>query len=150
MKKTFPYHIASLAFLWFGFVCGISFLEAPLKFQAPNITQALGLGIGRIVFSALNKVEWFFAIGILLIGLVYRPKLNVVLLYSAVLLILVMDTFWLLPLLDQRAGVIIDGGIPPTSHLHLTYISAEIVKLLLLLILGAQQFQNLISDEKED
>jgi hypothetical protein len=41
----------AIPFVWFGFVCAISFMEAPLKFQAPNITVELGLGIGRIVFS---------------------------------------------------------------------------------------------------
>ncbi len=51
-------------FLWIGFVVAISFLEAPLKFQAPDITLALGLGIGRLVFAALNKVEWVFALAI--------------------------------------------------------------------------------------
>ena len=53
------FHILQIAipFIWFGLVGGISFIETPLKFRAPNITLALGLGIGRIVFSALNKVE---------------------------------------------------------------------------------------------
>jgi hypothetical protein len=48
--------IAAL-FLWAGLVAGISFLEAPLKFTVPHITVALGVGIGRVVFHALNKVE---------------------------------------------------------------------------------------------
>jgi len=40
---------------WLGMILGISFLEAPLKFQAPNMTLVLGLGVGKLVFSALNK-----------------------------------------------------------------------------------------------
>jgi len=43
-----------------GFVLSISFMEAWLKFQAEGVTQAIGLSIGRLVFGALNKVEWFF------------------------------------------------------------------------------------------
>ena len=43
--------------VWLGMLLGISFMEAPLKFRAPNMTIALGLGIGQLVFSALNKVE---------------------------------------------------------------------------------------------
>lgn len=50
-----------VTFLWIGFVCAISFMEAWLKFQAPGITVPLGLGIGRLVFNALNTVEWVFA-----------------------------------------------------------------------------------------
>ncbi len=32
-------------------------MEAPHKFQAPGITLVLGLGIGKLVFFTLNKVE---------------------------------------------------------------------------------------------
>ncbi|MFT4087805.1 MAG: hypothetical protein QM658_11780 [Gordonia sp. (in: high G+C Gram-positive bacteria)] len=45
----------ALVFLWLGMVAAISFLEAPLKFQAPGITVPLGLGIGRLVFRALTR-----------------------------------------------------------------------------------------------
>lgn len=37
----------AVPFVWFGMIAAISFLEAPLKFQAPNITIPLGLEIGR-------------------------------------------------------------------------------------------------------
>lgn len=50
-----------VAFTWLGMVCGISFLEAPLKFRAPGITVPLGVGIGRLVFRALNRVEGMLA-----------------------------------------------------------------------------------------
>jgi len=41
-------------FVWLGMVVAISFVETPLKFRAPGITVPLGLGIGRLVFRALN------------------------------------------------------------------------------------------------
>jgi hypothetical protein len=44
-------------FTWLGAVLGISFLETPLKFRAPGITVALGLGTGRLVFRALTVAE---------------------------------------------------------------------------------------------
>ena len=56
----------ALTFLWIGFVCAISFMEAWLKFQAPEVTLSIGLGIGRLVFQTLNKIEWVFAIGIII------------------------------------------------------------------------------------
>jgi len=49
--------VAGVAFTWLGMVLAISFLEAPLKFRAPDVTVRIGLGIGRIVFRALNTVE---------------------------------------------------------------------------------------------
>ena len=48
---------AAVAFTWLGMVLAISFLEAPLKFRAPGVTVVLGLGIGRVVFRALNRIE---------------------------------------------------------------------------------------------
>jgi hypothetical protein len=39
-------------FIWLGMVLAISFMETPLKFRAPRITLQLGLGIGRLVFTA--------------------------------------------------------------------------------------------------
>ena len=48
---------AASSLVWLGMLLGISFLEAPLKFRAPGITLPLGLGIGRLVFRALNAAE---------------------------------------------------------------------------------------------
>ncbi len=47
----------AVTFVWLGMVLAISFLEAPLKFRAPNVTVPIGLGIGRLVFRALNLTE---------------------------------------------------------------------------------------------
>ena len=87
--------------IWLGMIIGISFIEAPLKFTAPGITIALGLGIGRLVFTAMNAVEivlfvcwfagsfkrhmdraWWWIVGIagfllLLKAAVIRPGLSV-------------------------------------------------------------------------
>lgn len=37
-------------------------MEAWLKFRAPGITLPLGLGIGKLVFNALNKMGWLFLV----------------------------------------------------------------------------------------
>src|ERR1700744_3221662 len=52
----------AVVFVWLGMVLAISFLEAPLKFRAPNVSMQIGLGIGRLVFRALNTVEVAFAL----------------------------------------------------------------------------------------
>lgn len=59
-------------FLWIGFVCAVSFMEAWLKFSALGIK--LPLGLGRLVFEALNKVEWVFALAILMSGFMVKEK----------------------------------------------------------------------------
>ena len=65
--STGPAIAVALTFVWLGMVLAISFLEAPLKFRAPNVTLQIGLGIGRLVFRALNTVEVGFALVILVI-----------------------------------------------------------------------------------
>ncbi|WP_307728260.1 hypothetical protein [Candidatus Mycobacterium methanotrophicum] len=56
-----PAIAVALIFVWLGMVLATSFLEAPLKFRAPNVTRQIGLGTGRLVFHALNSIEVLFA-----------------------------------------------------------------------------------------
>ena len=134
-------------FLWIGFVLAISFLEAPLKFQAPNITLALGLGIGRLVFAALNKVEWVFALAIAFClfrqhQLSWKPNL----LFVLPLLILLTQTLWLLPALDARAELHIRGMVVPNSFLHFYYVGAEVAKVICLIVFGVRLFHKPVSE----
>ena len=68
----------AVTFVWLGMVLAISFLEAPLKFRAPNVTLQIGLGIGRLVFRALNSVEVVFAIVVLLAIVASPPSAGVI------------------------------------------------------------------------
>lgn len=62
---TAPALAAAVAFVRLGMVLAISFLEVPLKFRAPGITVPLGVGIGRLVFRALNLAEGVLALVLL-------------------------------------------------------------------------------------
>jgi len=99
----------AITYLWIGFICAISFMEAWLKFKAPGVTMPIGLGIGRLVFNALNKVEWVFAIATIISILVSKNSffnIDTVIFYVVVAL-LILQTFWLLPQLDSRAQLLI-------------------------------------------
>lgn len=127
----------AIPFIWFGFVTAISFMEAPLKFQAPNITIPLGLGIGYLVFHALNKVEIALCILMLISFFLAKPKNKLpIILYAIIALILILQTFWLFPLLDERTMKVINGTAEPFSNLHIYYIVFDSIKILLLLALG--------------
>jgi hypothetical protein len=136
-QMTFSLLRISIPFIWFGAVCSISFMEAPLKFQAPNITTELGLGIGRLVFYALNKVEVVLAL-VLLVSFIYvRPKRDLTFALTAIVFaILFLQSVWLLPLLDARAALLLNGEPLPPSHLHIVYIAADAIKAVLLLVVG--------------
>ena len=129
-------------FIWIGFVCAISFMEAWLKFSAPGVTIPIGLGIGRLVFSALNKVEWLLAILIIVNLIVSKNKLSSIsnLLYFIPILLLLLQTFWLLPALDQRAELYIQGQVPPASTLHYYFVGVEIIKVACLTVFGIKLF----------
>ena len=51
--------------------------------------------------------------------------------------IILTQAFWLVPALDLRVSAVQAGLSPlPQSNLHMTYIVAEVIKLLWLLIIG--------------
>lgn len=131
-----------ICFLWSGMILGISFLEAPLKFQAPGITLGLGLGIGRLVFSALNKIELVFLTGLIFAWIITPSTKKTTALLTVIFIILLSQTFWLLPLLDERAGFIINNKtLPQGNSPHIFYVLAELIKLICLVTLGFRYLQ---------
>lgn len=143
MRQLPAFLLLAALLLWAGMVAGISFLEAPLKFTAPHITVALGVGIGRVVFHALNKVEIVLC-ALALSSAVYLqvPRLlgGTLALLTGLLL---LQTFWLLPALDVRAEALLAGHTPPANSLHMLYAAAEAAKLLLLLTSSALAYRAL-------
>ena len=136
---TLGYNMAVIAvFLWIGFVCAISFLEAWLKFRAPGITIPLGLGIGRLVFNALNKVELVFALVIIISLMLFGNGFFISgnFLFFIPLLLLILQSIWLLPALDVRALQSIKGEQLSKTNLHFYYVGFEIIKVIFLFIFG--------------
>lgn len=127
-------------FTWAGFVCAISFLEAWLKFRAPGVTLPIGLGIGRLVFGALNKVELLLAAAIMMDLLRARPAFPQWLWIGLPAALLLLQTFWLLPALDARAETVIQNGPAPPSQLHFVYVAFEVVKVVALVVFGIRLF----------
>ena len=144
MNRRVDHPIALAAiFIWVGAIFSISFLEAWLKFRAPGVTLAIGLGIGKLVFNALTILQWILTI-IIVASLVFgRFKISEKrhLLIWLVVGLLIIQTFWLLPMLDERANFVIDGRILPPSNLHVYFIGTEILKLCALLTAGILNFR---------
>jgi hypothetical protein len=127
----------AIVFVWLGMVLGISFLEAPLKFRAPGITIPLGVGIGRLVFRALNLVEGVFALALVVtIALAWPPAPWVAALVVGLVVVLAIGAGVLRPRMDARVrrGELSDGQ--PRHSLHIGFVVLECVKVLLLLALG--------------
>ncbi|MCW2621375.1 MAG: hypothetical protein JWL64_977 [Frankiales bacterium] len=126
----------AVPFGWLGMVLAISILEAPLKFRAPGVTLPLGLGIGRLVFRALNAVEGALLVVLVVAGAVGSMPGVSWWLVAALGALLAVQVLVLRPPLDRRAVLIIGGQTPPPSRLHLIYIALEACKIILLPVLG--------------
>ena len=123
-------------FVWLGMVLAISFIEAPLKFRAPGVTLQIGLGIGRLVFRALNGTELLLA-AVLAVALVVDPPTACARVAAAVAVITLLAQVLLVrPRLTKRSDAVLAGGEGPRSRAHWVYVGLEVVKVAALLIAG--------------
>jgi len=131
------------SFIWIGFICAISFMEAWLKFKAPGATFTSCLAIGKLVFTVLNKVELVLAVVIVISYLPNRAKyLKAEYTLIITILLLLIQTSFLLPKLTQQIDTILSGkSIEPTQW-HRIYVLMEIFKVFFLTIYGFKQLQN--------
>lgn len=124
--------------LWVGMIAAISFLEAPLKFQAPGITIPLGLGIGRLVFTALNIAELFLLVALTVVMLWpkrVRADRNLFIANAALWVIALVKIFVVRPPLNARSDIIVAGGDPGPSILHYLYIGMDLLTLAALIVI---------------
>jgi hypothetical protein len=126
-------------FVWLGMVLAISFLEAPLKFRAPGITIPLGLGIGRLVFKALNMCEVVLAAAAL-VGVVLGRAPAVVLVATVIAVAaLGAQVLAVRPALARRSNAVLaDASVAESgrSRAHVVYVGFELVKVVALLVGG--------------
>jgi hypothetical protein len=127
---------AAVAFVWLGMVLAISFLEAPLKFRAPGVTLSLGLGIGRLVFRALNRVEMLLAVAVAVTVVADDAPRAVTVAGAVTLTVLAVQLLLVRPGLNRRSDRVLAGEDLPRSRAHLVYIAAEVIKVVALSILG--------------
>jgi hypothetical protein len=123
-------------FVWLGMVVAISGIETPLKFRAPGMTRALGLGVGRLVFRALNVAE-VVLLAALTVTLVARPvDAPGAVLVAGLWIVLAVQVIGLRTRLDRRAQIVMAGGTPPRSPLHHLYVACEGLKIVGLTAVG--------------
>ncbi|SPM43314.1 membrane protein [Mycobacterium numidiamassiliense] len=134
--STGPAVAVAVTFVWLGMVLAISFLEAPLKFRAPHVTLQIGLGIGRLVFRALNTVEVGFALVILAIVVAGSTSPRVTAAFAVALAMLAVQLIAVRPRLTRRSDQVLAGLDAPRSRAHYAYIGLEAVKVIALIVAG--------------
>ncbi|MQY18538.1 hypothetical protein [Nocardia macrotermitis] len=127
--------VTAILFVWLGMVLAISFLEAPLKFRAPQVTLPIGLGIGRMVFRALNTVEVVFAV-VTVVAMLFTSFRGVSVAVVIAVLMLAGQLLFVRPGLTRRSNAVLAGEDAPRSNAHYAYIALEVIKTLALLIGG--------------
>jgi hypothetical protein len=126
----------AVPFVWLGMVLAISFIETPLKFRAPGVTVQIGLGIGRLVFRALNAVEIVLAVALGVAVSIDEPGGSAVVASAIAILTLVVQLVLVRPRLNRRSDSVLAGGNGTRSHAHLAYVVLEIPKVSALLAAG--------------
>ncbi|ORA27732.1 hypothetical protein [Mycobacterium aquaticum] len=130
----------AVTYCWIGMVLAISFLEAPLKFRAPGVTLQIGLGIGRLVFRALNATETAFAAIVVATLVVSRPSAATTAAFVIAIAALGVQLLAVRPKLTQRSDAVLAANPGQTpigrSRVHYVYVALEAVKIVGLLTGG--------------
>lgn len=130
----------AVTFIWLGMVVAISFIEAPLKFRAPGVSLQVGLGIGRLVFRALNSIEVGLAVVLVIAVAIERPSPAVVVAVGVVVVALAAQLVAVRPALNRRSDAVLAAppGETPAgrSRVHYVYVALEAVKVVALIVGG--------------
>ena len=129
-------NLNQITWLWIGLLIGLSFIATPAKFLAPSLSLPEALEVGRATFGVFKIVECI-AISFVAIA-AWRLRHNRAITFWIALLgsLLLAQYAWLLPILDARVEIILQGKTPPPSSLHRLYIVIELAKVTCLLMLG--------------
>lgn len=129
--------VVAMTFVWLGMVLAISFLEAPLKFRAPAVTTQIGLGIGRLVFRALNSIEVVFALVIAAAVVAGPPPAGATAAFATACAMLAIQLIAVRPFLTRRSDRVLAGRYAPRSRGHYAYVGLEVAKVVALAVAGA-------------
>lgn len=119
-----------------GAIIAISFLEAPLKFLAPGVTIPIGLGIGRLVFTALNVLAGVVLLVLTFVSVRAKVGRTPLTILGGIWLIFVVEVAVIRPVLNRRSDLVIAGSeAPGTNWAHYAYIAADVAIIGLLVAL---------------
>ena len=134
-RTTMALRLLLPAFL-LGAIIAISFLEAPLKFLAPGVTIPIGLGIGRLVFTALNVLVGVVLILLTAVSVRAKAGRGVLGILGGIWLVYLIEVAVIRPVLNRRSDLVIAGvEAPGTDWAHYAYIAADATLIVLLVVL---------------
>lgn len=120
--------VTAAVFPWPGTVSAIPFVEAPLKFRAPNLAPAIGPGIGRPDFRARNSIEILFAAAVLVAIVAGPPDSRAIVALIAATAALMVQMIGVRLRSARRGNAVLAGHDAPRSHGHHAYVGPEALK----------------------
>ena len=129
-----------IAWVWLGMILGVSFLAAPAKFLAESLTLPVALEVGRVTFQLFDRLEWLWAAALTAVAW-RRHRLGALdrraLVTAALVLgIVLVQSAYFLPRLDERVSLVMEGKELQPSPLHTLSGVLEVVQAVALLVLG--------------
>lgn len=129
--------IGFIAVLWVGMILAIG-MESVVKFSTPSLSKIIAFDLGRVVFSAFNKLQLVLLLFMMAIAFFSRLTLWEKIGLIVITIIMIFQVWWLFPILSNRVDLLLSGIQPPTTYIHAFYSTLEIIKVLTLLFLGVQ------------
>lgn len=129
--------------VWAGIVIGVSLISTPVKFQAPLLTMAAGLDVGRYTFRLLSEIELGLAAAAIAAAFLAKPQRLVVGALALVTAAVLIQHYWLLPALDARVTRILAGEPVRASSYHTVFAAIEVLKSLLLIAAPALEIRRI-------
>eukprot|EP00696_Hemimastix_kukwesjijk_P010480 gnl/Hemi2/23205_TR7779_c0_g1_i1.p1 gnl/Hemi2/23205_TR7779_c0_g1~~gnl/Hemi2/23205_TR7779_c0_g1_i1.p1 ORF type:complete len:217 (+),score=66.64 gnl/Hemi2/23205_TR7779_c0_g1_i1:43-651(+) len=133
--------LSAISSVWVGAIIAISCLESWVKLQTPTLPRQIAFDVGAHVFSALNRLELAlaFAAGFVASNAVRAGALpgqpgslvnsGAMALGAAGVIVVGLQSLWLLPSLIRRSQLFVAGTPPPPSSAHSVMVGLEFVKL---------------------
>ena len=127
--------------LWSGIIIGVSFIATIVKFHAKGITIPIALSIGKVTFNLQIIIDLIIlSIIALLFVYYYSQKLKItaihIILFTILLCIIIIQKFYMLPILDARVDMRNNGKELKDTWHHYGYVIMETSKVIITLIAG--------------
>ena len=133
--------------VWAGIVIGVSLIATPVKFQAPSLTLQTAVDIGRYTFRLLSRIEVGFLVAAIAAAAIARPRWITIAMLAAVAVEIILQRYWLLPVLDDRVEQLLSGRAPALSIHHTVYAVMEVAKAALLITGAAVEYRSQFAEK---
>ena len=126
---------AMIAAIWIGLILGVSFYAASIKFTAVGVGLEQLLAVGQVTFQGFTWIE-FSAFVLLALASLSHLSRRVVIGISSLGLLLLVQKFGILPVLDTALNETVAGAPMEANNLHFLYGVIDCVKLAVLFVLS--------------